>query len=85
MENNSVLVLTVFGREDCHLCHEMIAVLEAIQPTKSFELELVDVDRDANLEEKYGHLVPVLTANGEEICHYFLDRTALDAYFAKIR
>lgn len=85
MENNSVLVLTVFGREDCHLCHEMIAALQTIQSSYSFGLELVDVDHETNLEEKYGHLVPVLSANGEEICHYFLDRIALDAYFAKIR
>ena len=85
MENNSVPVLTVFGREDCHLCHDMITALQVIQPTNSFNLELVDIDRDANLEAKYGHLVPVLSANGEEICHYFLDRAALDAYFAKIR
>ncbi len=78
-------VLTLFGREDCHLCHEMIAELEEIQPDFLFDIEVVDIDRDANLKEKYGHLVPVLTSNDEEICHYFLDRTALDAYFAKIR
>jgi hypothetical protein len=35
---------------------------------------------------RYGERVPVLVAgNGGEICHYHLDRDALDAYLAKIR
>lgn len=47
-----------------------------------FSLESVDVDSEPALIEAYGHKVPVLVApDGEEICHYFLDRDALDSYF----
>ena len=77
--------LTVYGREECHLCHEMVAELEEIQANYGFSLEIVNIDKDPQLEKSYGHLVPVLVAGGEEICHYFLDRPAFDAYFAKIR
>lgn len=77
--------MTVYGREDCHLCHDMIAELEAFQPEYQFALEVVDVDEDETLERQYGHLVPVLADNGEEICHYHLDPVALAAYFGKIR
>ena len=50
---------------------------------QELSLEMVDVDSDEELERTYGHKVPVLTAaDGEEICHYFLDQQALDAYFA---
>ena len=77
--------LTVYGREDCHLCHDMIAALMAFQPEYRFALEVVDVDEDETLERQYGHLVPVLAGNGEEICHYHLDPVALAAYFGKIR
>lgn len=77
--------LTVYGREDCHLCHDMISALQEIQASLAFTLDIVDVDKDQRLEQNYGHLVPVLVVEGEEICHYFLDRPALDAYFAKIR
>jgi hypothetical protein len=49
---------------------------------QDLQLESVDVDTDPVLVEAYGHKVPVLVgADGEEICHYFLDRQALDAYF----
>lgn len=78
------IILTVYGREDCHLCHDMIAALEAWQPAHRFSLEIVDVDEDEALERQYGHLVPVLVANGQEICHYHLNPTALSAYFGKI-
>ena len=78
-------LLTVYGREYCHLCHDMVAALEEIQTTLAFNLDIIDVDKDPQLEQIYGQLVPVLVADGEEICHYFLDRPALDAYFAKIR
>lgn len=77
--------LTVYGREYCHLCQDMIEALKAMQGELIFELDIVDVDKDLQLEQSYGHLVPVLVADGQEICHYFLDRPALDAYFAKIR
>jgi len=79
------IVLTVYGREDCHLCHDMIAALTAFQPEYRFALEIVDVDEDETLERRYGHLVPVLAGNGEEICRPHLDPVALAAYFGKIR
>lgn len=76
--------LTVYGREYCHLCSDMVEALEALRPGYGFRLEVVDVDRDEALERRYGTLVPVLAVDGEEICHYFLDRDALDAYFAGV-
>lgn len=77
--------LTVYVREYCHLCHEMVAAIEALRSVYAFDLEVVDVDDDIALESRYGNLVPVLTANDVEICHYRLDPAALDAYFGKIR
>ncbi len=77
--------LVVYSREHCHLCHNMIAALQVLQARLSFRLEVMDVDSDGELRSRYGERVPVLLAGGEEICHYHLDRVALDAYFAKIR
>ena len=77
--------LVVYSREHCHLCHNMIAALQVLQARLSFRLKVVDVDSDDELRSRYGERVPVLLAGGDEICHYHLDRVALDAYFAKIR
>ena len=73
--------LTLYVRRDCHLCAEMHRDLLALESAQAFTLELVDIDSDAELVARYGHKVPVLIGEGEEICHYFLDEPQLAAYF----
>lgn len=51
-----------------------------MQAELGFELTLVDIDSDLELVEKYNELVPVLTGDAGEICHYFLDLIALRRY-----
>jgi len=63
----------------------MIAALGELQARHPFRLDVIDVDSDDDLRTRYGVRVPVLVAgSGEEICHYHLDRDALDAYLVKI-
>lgn len=55
------------------------------QAAGRFELEWIDIEDIAELEDLYGELVPVLTdESGVEICHYHLDQQALDVSLAKI-
>lgn len=80
--------LIVYGREECHLCQEMITSLQALQKQIHFEFQMIDIDNDPELARLYNDRVPVLVSAApahEEICHYHLDVAALDAYFAKIR
>lgn len=76
--------LTVYGREHCHLCHDMIAALQKLQARLSFHLKVVDVDSDADLKSRYGERVPVLVSGGQEICHYHFDPVALARIFPQI-
>ncbi|MGH8745815.1 MAG: glutaredoxin family protein [Burkholderiales bacterium] len=70
--------LTLYGRTYCHLCEDMLHALEAVQDELQFTIQTVDVDADPSLEERFGERVPVLVGPDEhEICHYFLDLTAL--------
>jgi hypothetical protein len=51
--------------------------------SEAFELELIDIDGNEALVSRYGHKVPVLADSEDyEICHFFLDRQALSAYFS---
>jgi thioredoxin reductase (NADPH) len=77
--------LTLYVREYCHLCHEMRDALEPLRVQHGFRLKLVDVDDDPELEERLGEKVPVLAADGRELCHYVLDPAAVGAYLAQIR
>lgn len=78
-------VLTVYARTYCHLCDDMIAALQVLQGRFVFEITVVDVDSDAALEEQYGELVPVLVAEGRELCHYFLDEAVVTDFLSKMR
>ena len=77
--------LTVLSRSYCHLCEELLAALRQYQARYDFEIEVVDVDRDARLEEKWGDKVPVLLDGDLEICHYYLDVEAVDTRLARMR
>ena len=81
----SPVTLVVYGREECHLGQDMIASLYGLQGRLQFQIKMVDIDNDTELTARYGVRIPVLMADGEEICHYHLDPIALDAYFARIR
>jgi hypothetical protein len=61
----------------------MLEQLRRMQALLAFELEVVDVDGDASLESRYGELVPVLLDGEWEICHYHLDRKALETYLTE--
>jgi thiol-disulfide isomerase/thioredoxin len=84
-ESSGSVELVVYGRDYCHLCEEMIEALGGLESVLGFRLRVVNVDDDAALEERYGDRVPVLEGAGKEICHYILNRTALDAFLAKVQ
>lgn len=84
----------LYSRDYCHLCHDLLAALEAMQDEcgLEFAIEVIDVDADATdsaLLELYDEKVPVLAAvteDGErELCHYFLDRPAVLAHLQSLR
>ena len=77
--------LTVLSREYCHLCEELIAGLKRFQARYDFDIEVVDVDRHPDLEERWGDKVPVLLDGHLEICHYHLDHDAVDARLARMK
>ena len=83
--NAVTLRLTLYGRRYCHLCDEMFLALATLRGEFGFAVDVVDVDSDAALEQRFGTLVPVLMHAGTELCHYHLDAPKVRAYLTKIR
>ena len=71
----------LYNREGCHLCEDMIEQLQPYCEKYNFKIQVVDVDKNKEIQQKYGMLVPVLCyqkgKTTEEICNYFLDPQAL--------
>ena len=58
--------LTLYQRDDCHLCD---LALEVLASARVPDFQSVFIDDDKSLEERYGHRVPVLhdEATGVEL------------------
>ena len=54
--------LTLFQRDDCHLCD---LALEVLADARAPEFESVFIDGDEALEARYGERVPVLRDDGD--------------------
>jgi glutaredoxin len=72
--------LTVFVRQGCHLCTDMLQSLEYLKSELDFRYRVQDVDEDTALADRYGDRVPVLVADANELCWYFLDTDCLREY-----
>ena len=73
--------LTVYTRNGCHLCEDMLQELQQRQASMAFQLQVIEIDDRPELESSYGTKVPVLVCDGQEVCHYFLDEVALKQCF----
>jgi len=70
--------LTLVHRQDCELCDEMLAELQAFGQTRPLPpIDVVDVDSDSQLTRRYGLNVPVLLLDGTPVCRHRLDTTEL--------
>lgn len=58
----SPLAAVLYSRQDCHLCDDA----EELLRRHGFEVQVVDVDRDPALVERYGQAVPVVLIDGKE-------------------
>jgi hypothetical protein len=71
----------LYSRSYCHLCEDMLAALQTFMARHglAYTVDVVDVDADPSLVARFDELVPVLYGDpaGPELCHYFLDETAL--------
>jgi glutaredoxin len=73
MEQTTV---TVYTRENCHLCEEAISTIRSVGDAldRSIEIELVDVDEDPELRDRYGERVPYVLVDGTPKFKYRVDR-----------
>ena len=81
--DDAALRLTLLVRAYCHLCEDMRRALAPLARNWRAAIVEIDVDADPALEARYGERVPVLLLGspdaGEELCHYVLDATRVQA------
>jgi glutaredoxin len=69
--------VTVYSREGCHLCEDLLADLRELAAEHAFEIDVRDVDSKTEWRERYDARVPVVECGGKFVCEYFLDKETL--------
>jgi glutaredoxin len=71
--------VTVYSRENCHLCDEAIGIIEDVAGTvpSQVDIEVVDVDEDPDLRKEFGEKVPYILVNGQPAFKYRVERDKL--------
>ena len=70
-------VITLYSRNDCHLCDVAKGRIQSAGRRVPFQLEIVDIDGDPELVARYNDRVPVVHVNGEEVFSYRVNERAL--------
>ena len=77
-------MVTVYSRHGCHLCENAEKTLEGMRKELAFEIEIIYIDDNPELEKLYGNEVPVIHINGEHHDFYKVDperfRTSLEKH-----
>jgi len=58
----------LYSRPGCRLCDEMLDDLAGLIDGHGASVRVVNIDSDPELTRRYGLRIPVLTAQGEEVC-----------------
>jgi glutaredoxin len=66
--------VVIFSRQNCHLCHEAEKIVREVLSEISFELEVINIDGNAELESLYGEEVPVTVINGAKHDYFRVDK-----------
>jgi glutaredoxin len=66
-------MVTVYSRHGCHLCEDAVKTLESMRKELAFEIEIIYIDGNPELEKLYGNEVPVIHINGEHHDFYKVD------------
>ena len=70
-------VVTIYSRENCHLCDVAVERLESVKSELNFEIEKIYIDGDTDLVNRYGEEVPVIHIDGK---HHDMFRVDLERF-----
>ncbi len=69
--------VVIYSRINCHLCEEAEKNVREVMADTPFDLEVIDINGDQELERLYGEEVPVIAINGYVHDYYKVDKRRL--------
>jgi glutaredoxin len=65
--------ITIYSRNGCHLCDDAFITLESMREELNFEIDVIDIDQNAELVKLYSDQVPVIHIDGIHHDFYKVD------------
>jgi glutaredoxin len=69
--------VSLYSKPDCPLCEEAKEVLERVREGTPFELEILDISQDPELQREYAESIPVVFIEGRKAFKVRVDETEL--------
>ncbi|RKJ33077.1 glutaredoxin family protein [Butyricicoccus sp. 1XD8-22] len=77
------MIIKYYSRQDCLLCEEGFTVLKLVQEELHFDIEIINIEENDQMHEKYMLMIPVVECNGEVVQYGNLDYVSLYEGLAK--
>jgi glutaredoxin len=77
--------ITIYSRQGCHLCDDAQKTLESLREELNFEIDVIDIDEDAELIKLYSDQVPVIHIDGIHHDFYKVDHLRFRSSLEKHR
>ena len=79
-----MLTLQFYTRPDCTLCHSALAVVHRVQKKLPFDLNVINIDEDSALRQRYDTVIPVLTCGNIDLARTFIEEKSLGLALKKL-
>lgn len=79
MEMTNNKTVTVYTREDCHLCKDAITAIRTVAESVAppVEIELIDIDEKETIQAEYSDRVPYVLIDDQPAFKYRVDKQEL--------
>ena len=71
------ILLTVYGRDGCHLCEQAVDVIHSLAPEFNVRIREVDIESDDDLLARYLERIPVVAHGADEWFEFEVAREQL--------
>ncbi len=62
--------VVLYSKPNCPLCDEALEQIEIARTRARFDFSEINILADPELYERYKHLIPVVTVDGNEVARY---------------
>jgi glutaredoxin len=81
---DDVVSVEIYSRPLCHLCDQAKEIIERVRRRIAFDLSIIYIESDPELEKEFGEQIPVVFINGRKVFKYHVEETAFEQKVRKL-